>query len=99
MANDLFGNIGKMGGFGDALGGLMDGIAKSGLVPKDTTEGKLLAAQSELSDLQKQENEILLEIGRQARGTVPPAAKSLRRAHAFAELAALAKENPDITLI
>jgi hypothetical protein len=60
MANDLF------GGLGGALGGLMGGLAKSGLVPKDTPEGKLLAAQSELSDLQKQEAELLLEIGRQA---------------------------------
>ena len=58
MANDLFGGL---GGLGDILGG----IAKS-VVPKDTPEGKLMAAQSELSDLQKQENEILLDIGRQA---------------------------------
>ncbi|MDR1615765.1 MAG: zinc ribbon domain-containing protein, partial [Syntrophomonadaceae bacterium] len=61
--NDLFGGLGNLGG---ALGGLMGGLAKSGLVPKDTPEGKLLAAQSELSDLQKQETELLLEIGRQA---------------------------------
>lgn len=60
MANDLF------GGLGGALGGLMGGLANSGLVPKDTPEGKLLAAQSELSGLQKQEAEILTEIGRQA---------------------------------
>lgn len=63
MANDLFGGLGNLGG---ALGGLMGGLSKSGLIPKDTPEGKLLAAQSELSDLQKQESEILLEIGRQA---------------------------------
>jgi len=63
MANDLFGGLGSFGG---ALGGLMGGLAKSGLVPKDTPEGRLLSAQSELSDLQKQESEILLEIGRQA---------------------------------
>ncbi|MDR1205454.1 MAG: zinc ribbon domain-containing protein [Peptococcaceae bacterium] len=50
-----------LGGFGGILGG----IAKS-VVPKDTPEGKLLAAQSELSDLRKQESEILLEIGQQA---------------------------------
>ena len=55
MANDLF------GGLSDILGG----IAKS-VVPKDTTEGKLLNAQSDLSGLQKQETELLLEIGRQA---------------------------------
>jgi len=63
MTNDLFGGLGNLGG---ALGGLVGGLAKSGLVPKDTPEGKLLAAQSELSDLQKQESDILLEIGRQA---------------------------------
>jgi len=59
MANDLFGGLG-------ALGGLMDGLAKSGLVPKDTPEGQLLNASSEVSDLQKQESDLLLEIGRAA---------------------------------
>jgi hypothetical protein len=44
----------------------MGGFAKSGLVPKDTPEGKLMSAQSELTDLQRQENDILQEIGRQA---------------------------------
>jgi hypothetical protein len=44
----------------------MGGLAKSGLIPKDTTEGKLLAAQSELADLRNQENELLLEIGKAA---------------------------------
>lgn len=63
MANDLFGGLGNLGG---ALGGLMGGLAKSGLVPQDTPEGKLLNAQTELSDLQKQENELLLAIGREA---------------------------------
>jgi hypothetical protein len=57
MAGDIFGNLG-------GLGNLFSGIAKS-VVPKDTPEGKLFAAQAELSDLQKQETEILLEIGRQ----------------------------------
>ncbi|MDR0964401.1 MAG: zinc ribbon domain-containing protein [Clostridium sp.] len=61
MANDLFGGL---GGFGGALGGLMGGLAKSGLVPTDTAEGKLLATQAELADLQKQEAEIYTEIGR-----------------------------------
>ena len=70
MANDLFGGFGNLGG---AFGGLMGGLAKSGLVPKDTPEGKLLAAQSEISDLQKQESEIFLEIGRQAYGQNPTA--------------------------
>ncbi len=63
MAKDFFGGLGGLGG---ALGGLMGGLAKSGLVPTDTPEGKLLAAQSELTDLQKQESDILLEIGRRA---------------------------------
>ena len=70
MANDLFGGLGNLGG---ALGGLMGGLAKSGLVPKDTTEGKLLAAQSDLADLQKQESDILLEIGKQAYSQNPSA--------------------------
>ncbi|MDR3345247.1 MAG: zinc ribbon domain-containing protein [Oscillospiraceae bacterium] len=61
MANDLFGGLGKLGG----LGGILGGIAKS-VVPQDTPEGKLLHAQSDLSDLQKQEEGLLLEIGRQA---------------------------------
>jgi hypothetical protein len=64
MANDLFGGLG--GGLGGMLGGLADGLAKSGLVPKDTPEGKLLSAQSDVSDLMKQEADLLLEIGRQA---------------------------------
>ena len=58
MANDLFGGLGN-------LGGILGGLAKS-VVPKDTPEGKMLNAQSELADLQKQESDILLEIGRQA---------------------------------
>jgi hypothetical protein len=66
MANDLFSSLGKMGDLGGALGGIMGGLAKSGLVPTDTAQGKLLAAQSEVTSLQKQENVILLEIGRQA---------------------------------
>jgi hypothetical protein len=65
MANDLFGGLGN-------IGGLLGGLAKS-VVPKDTPEGKLLAAQSELSDLQKQESELLLEIGRQAYDQNPSA--------------------------
>ena len=68
MANDLFGRLGNLGGLGNILGG----IAKS-VVPEDTTEGKLLAAQSELSDLQKQEYDILLEIGKHAYDQNPSA--------------------------
>jgi len=59
MASDLF------SGFG-ALGGFMDGIAKSGLIPKDTPEGKVLNAVSDVSSLEKQEAELLTEIGREA---------------------------------
>jgi len=62
MANDLFGGLGGLG----ALGGLMDGFAKSGLIPKDTPEGKLLSATGEVSDLEKQENALFLDIGRTA---------------------------------
>lgn len=58
MGNDLFGGLGD-------LGGLLGGIAKS-VVPKDTPEGKLLGAQSDLSDLKKQQADLLTEIGRQA---------------------------------
>ena len=59
MANDLFGGLG-------ALSGLMGGLAKSGLMPTDTPEGKLMKAQGDLVDLEKQEADILAEIGRQA---------------------------------
>lgn len=58
MAQDLFGGLGN-------LGGILGGIAKS-VVPKDTPEGKLLGAQSELAALQEQESDLLLEIGRAA---------------------------------
>ncbi|MDR1891993.1 MAG: zinc ribbon domain-containing protein [Oscillospiraceae bacterium] len=68
MANDLFGGLGNLGG----LGGILGGIAKS-VVPKDTPEGKLLNAQSEVSDLKQQESDILLEIGRQAYSQNPSA--------------------------
>jgi len=58
MTSDLFGSLG-------GLGNLLGGLAKS-VVPQDTPDGKLLAAQSDLSDLQKQESALLLEIGRAA---------------------------------
>ena len=70
MANNLFGNFGNLG---DTLGGLVSGLAKSGLAPKDDPAVKLLNAQSEVSDLQKQEAEILVEIGRQAFAQNPSA--------------------------
>jgi len=63
MANDIFGG----------LGGLLGGLSKTGLIPKDTPEGKLLSAQGELSDLKKQESELLIEIGRQAYAQNPSA--------------------------
>lgn len=62
MGNDLFGGLGNLGGLGD----LVSGLAKSGLAPQDDPAVKLINAQSELSDLQKQENEILIQIGRDA---------------------------------
>ena len=66
MAGNLF-------GLGDALSGLVGGLAKSGLVPTDTPEGKLLNAQSSLSDLQKQETNLLIEIGKAAYDQNPSA--------------------------
>jgi len=58
MTSDLFGSLG-------GLGSILGGIAKS-VVPQDSPDGKLFAAQSDLSDLQKQESALLLEIGRAA---------------------------------
>jgi hypothetical protein len=58
MANDIFGGLG-------GLGGILGNIAKN-VVPKDTTEGKLINAQADLTELQKQEEELLIEIGREA---------------------------------
>ena len=70
MANDLFGGLGNLGG---ALGGLMSGLAKSGLAPADDPGVKLITAQSEVSDLRAQETELLIEIGRQAFSQSPGA--------------------------
>ncbi len=69
MANDLFGG----------LGGLMKGL--SGFMPQDDPQVKLMNAQSELSELKKQEQEIFAEIGRQAYAANPgayPQAEKLR---------------------
>ena len=66
MAKDLFGSLGSLGSLGDTLGGLVSGLAKSGLAPKDDPAVILLNAQSEVSSLQKQEAELLVEIGRTA---------------------------------
>lgn len=54
MAKDLLGG----------LGGLMKGL--SSLMPQDDPNVKLLNAQTELSDLHRQEEEIYAEIGRKA---------------------------------
>jgi Predicted membrane protein len=70
MAKDFLGGFGNLGG---ALGGLVSGLAKSGLAPKDDPAVKLINAQSEVSDLQKQEEEILCEIGKAAFAQNPSA--------------------------
>lgn len=58
MANDLF------GGLGGSLGGLVKGL--SSIMPQDDPAVKMMNAQSEVSSLQKQEQELYAEIGRQA---------------------------------
>ena len=63
VANNLFGGLGNLG---DALGGIVSGLAKSGLAPQDDPGVKLINSQAELSELQRQEAELLVEIGRQA---------------------------------
>ena len=62
MANDLFG----LGNLGGALNGLVSGLAKSGLAPQDDPAVRLINAQSDVSELQQQEEAILIDIGRQA---------------------------------
>ncbi len=52
--DDLFGG----------LGGLMKGL--SGFMPQNDPNVKLMTAQSELSDLQRQEAELYVQIGKQA---------------------------------
>ncbi|MFN6431654.1 hypothetical protein EUCA11A_02400 [Eubacterium callanderi] len=70
MASDLFGG----------LGGLVKGL--SGLMPQDDPNIKMIAAQTELSDLKKNETEIFAEIGRkvmaESPGSYPDAADRLR---------------------
>ena len=63
MASDLFGGLGNLSG---ALGGIVSGLAKSGFAPANDPAVKMINAQSEIADLQKQEAEILVEIGRSA---------------------------------
>lgn len=68
MSNDMFSGLGGLG----ALGGLLGGIAKS-VMPQDSPEGKLMAAQTNLADLQKQETDLMVEIGRAAYAQNPSA--------------------------
>ncbi|MGI6150875.1 MAG: zinc ribbon domain-containing protein [Christensenellales bacterium] len=88
MAKDLFGGLGQ----------LMKGL--SGFMPQDDPDVKLLNLQSEISDLESQENELFAQIGRQAFEADPsawPQAEKLRLiqnniASAREELAALNEE-------
>jgi formate dehydrogenase maturation protein FdhE len=65
MGNNLLGGLGGLGGgLSDALGGLVGGLAKSGIVPQDDPEVKIFNAQQEIADLQKQEAQLLSEVGR-----------------------------------
>ncbi len=70
MKNDVF------GGLGDLMKGL------TGFMPQDDPDVKKLKAQSEISDLRKQETEIYAEIGKQAltrgRGQFPELESNLR---------------------
>lgn len=54
MANDLFGG----------LGGLMKGL--SSIIPQDDPAVKMMTAQTEVSSLQKQEQDLYAEIGKMA---------------------------------
>lgn len=54
-----------LGGLGSIFGGGL-GKALSGFMPKDAPETKLFKASTDLADLQKQEEELFAEIGRQA---------------------------------
>ena len=73
MAKDFFDDIGEMGLLGELLGGMVSGIAGSGLVPENTPEGKVFTSQSELFKLKKQEAVLLLEVGKQAYDKDPSA--------------------------
>lgn len=57
MANDLFGNLGN-------LGGIVKGL--SSIMPQDDPAVKMFNAQSEVSGLKKQEEELYAQIGRKA---------------------------------
>jgi len=73
MAGDLLSGLG-------GLGGLMKGL--SGLLPQDDPQVKLMTAQTQVSDLKKQEADIYTEIGRlafqQNPGAYPAQADRLR---------------------
>ena len=69
MGNDLFGGLGNLG----ALGDIVSGIAKSGLAPQDDPGVKMINAQSELNELKKKEQEILIQIGNAAFSQNPSA--------------------------
>ncbi|MDR1776132.1 MAG: zinc ribbon domain-containing protein [Actinomycetes bacterium] len=58
MANDMLGGLGALGGLGDLLGGVTK------LMPQDDPNIKMFNAQKEVSDLQKQAEEVYAEIGR-----------------------------------
>lgn len=62
MGNDLFGGLG--GGLGGSLGGLVKGL--SSIMPQDDPAVKMMNAQTEVSSLQKQEQDLYAEIGRKA---------------------------------
>lgn len=53
-----------MGDLFGGLGGLMKGL--SGLIPQDDPDVKIMTAQSEVSDLQKQETELYAQVGKLA---------------------------------
>ena len=59
-ANNLFGGLGNLGGLGDLVGGLSE------MMPQDDPNVKMFAAQQELANLQKQEDEVFIEIGKKA---------------------------------
>ncbi len=71
--SDLFGG----------LSGLVKGL--SGFMPKDDPDVKLMLAQGELSDLQRQETEIYVQIGKQAyeteKGRFPDLESKLKQIH------------------
>ena len=67
MGSKIFGDLGS------AFGGLVDGLSKTGLIPKDDPAVKLLSAQKDVSELKKQEDSIFAAIGRQAFDAAPDA--------------------------